>query len=48
MNTVKYFKFENNTGQQDPVSAYLLIIALEILLKSIKNNEHKISQSLRW
>lgn len=48
MNTVKYFKFENNIGQQDPVSAYLLIIALEILLKSIKNNEHKISLIFLW
>ena len=41
MNTTKYFKFENSIGQQDPVPAYLLIIALEILFKPIKSNRNE-------
>ena len=35
-NTTKYFKLENDTRQGDPISAYLLILVLEILFLCIK------------
>ena len=34
--TTQYFNLERDTGQGDPVSAYLFILVLEILLLCIK------------
>ena len=37
--TTKYFKLEKGVQQGDPVSAYLFILCLEILLTIVKNNK---------
>ena len=34
----KYFKLERGPRQQDPISAYLFILALEIFLIFVKRN----------
>ena len=39
-NTTKYFKLENDTRQGDPISAYLLILVLEIIFQCIKENKN--------
>ena len=36
--TTSYFKLEKGARQEDPISAYLFIIALEIIFAMIKNN----------
>ena len=36
-NTTPYFNLEKGARQDDPVSAYLYILALEVLLKSNEN-----------
>ena len=38
-NTTQYFNLERSARQGDPISAYLFIIALEILFILIKSNE---------
>ena len=35
--TTKYFSLQRRTGQRDPISAYLFILALDILLALIKS-----------
>ena len=40
VNTTPYFNLEKGTCQGDPVSAYLFILALEVLFIFIKNNEN--------
>ena len=39
-NTTPYFNLEEGSRQGDPVSAYLLILALEVLFIFIKSNEN--------
>ena len=36
--TTPYFKLERGTRQEDPISAYLFIIALEVVISLIKAN----------
>ena len=36
--TTRYFNLEKDARQGDPISAYLFIIALEVLFELIKNN----------
>ena len=36
--TTPYFKLERRTSQGDPISAYLFIIALEVVFSSLKAN----------
>ena len=36
--TTHYFKLERGTGHRDPLSAYLLILVLEIAFIKIKSN----------
>ena len=36
--TTSYFKLEKGARQEDPISAYLFIIALEIIFAMIKSN----------
>ena len=36
--TTSFFKLEKGAGQGDPISAYLFIIALEIIFAMIKSN----------
>ena len=36
--TIPYFNLEKGTRQDDPISAYLFILALEVLFELIKNN----------
>ena len=38
--TTSYFKLERGTRQRDPILAYLLIIALEVVFSLIKANPH--------
>ena len=37
--TTKYFKLERGARQEDPISAHLYILALEIFLIKIKTNK---------
>ena len=39
-NTTPYFNLEKGARRGDPVSAYLFILALEVLFVFIKNNEN--------
>ena len=39
-NTTPYFHLEKEARQGDPVSAYLFILALEVLFVFIKSNEN--------
>ena len=39
-NTTKCFKLEKGTRQGDPISAYLLILVLEIIFQCIKENKN--------
>ena len=36
----KYFKLEKGAYQEDPISAYLLILVLEIVIAVIKSNQN--------
>ena len=38
--TKKYFKLEKGAYQEDPISAYLLILVLEIVIAVIKSNQN--------
>ena len=38
--TTSYFKLERSTLQEDPISAYLLILVLEIVFPVIKSNQN--------
>ena len=38
--TTPYFKLEKGALQDDPISAYLSILALEVLFEIIKNDTH--------
>ena len=37
--TTQYFKLEKGVRQGRPVSAYLFILCLEVLFKTVKNNK---------
>ena len=37
--TTRYFNLEKDARQGDPISAYLFILALEVLFELIKNND---------
>ena len=38
-NTTQYFHLERGTCQGDPISAYIFILALEVLLFLVRNNK---------